>query len=55
VAIAAHLKRTTQAGNGWLAEHLSMGKPGSVSLYVSRVRREPGQSEIHQFIQRLEH
>ena len=55
VAIAAHLKGTTQAGNGWLAEHLSMGKSGSVSFYVSRARREAAGSEIHQYIQILEH
>jgi REP element-mobilizing transposase RayT len=54
VAIAVHLKRTTQAGNGWLAEHLGMGKPGSVSFYVSRARRAGRRAQIQQSIQKLE-
>ena len=55
VAIAVHLKRATQAGNGWLAEHLGMGKPGSVSFYVSQARTGTAVIEIKQLIQKLEH
>jgi putative transposase len=34
VAIAFHMKRTTQATNGWLAEALRMGGGVAVSQYV---------------------
>lgn len=38
VAVAAHLKRTTQAGNRWIAQRLNMGSPVAVSQYVSQAR-----------------
>ena len=34
VMIAALLRSTTAVGNGWIAERLSMGHPGSVSRLV---------------------
>lgn len=39
VAIAAHWKTTTQAGNRWLSEQLHMGSPVAVSQYVGALRR----------------
>jgi hypothetical protein len=39
VAIAAHLKRTTQATNGWLAHALQMGGGVAVSQYVGAFRK----------------
>lgn len=37
-AIAHELKQTTQASNRWLTEHLHMGRPEAVSVYVGRHR-----------------
>jgi hypothetical protein len=39
VALAAELKQTTQATNGWIAERLNMGSGVAVSQYVGRWRR----------------
>ncbi len=39
VAIAAHWKTTTQAGNRWLSEQLHLGSPVAVSQYVGALRR----------------
>jgi hypothetical protein len=39
VALAAQLKRTTQARNAWLAEHLHMGRAEAVSSHVTKHRR----------------
>ncbi len=41
VAIAAQLKQSTQASNGWLCAQLHMGTPVGVSQMVGRLRR-PG-------------
>ena len=38
IAVAAHLKRTTQASNRWLAERLRMGSPVAVCQYVRAFR-----------------
>jgi putative transposase len=38
VQLAAVMKMATAAGNAWLAERLSMGKPASVSQFVRRFR-----------------
>jgi REP element-mobilizing transposase RayT len=43
VALAALLKRTTGASNGWLAERLDMGTPASVSQFVRRFRLAHGE------------
>lgn len=53
VAIAVHLKTSTQVSNGWLAEHLSMGSPTSVSIYVSQVRRGASNRQLNTLIKRL--
>jgi putative transposase len=42
IAIAAHLKQTTQASNRWIAGRLAMGTPVSVSQLVGQARRHPG-------------
>jgi putative transposase len=42
IAIAAHLKRTTQASNTWLNAQLRMGSPVAVSQYVSLFARHGG-------------
>jgi REP element-mobilizing transposase RayT len=42
VAIAAHLKTTTQASNCWLSERLQMGSAVAVSQYVGQLRRAGG-------------
>jgi hypothetical protein len=39
VAVAAHLKATTQAPNGWLTERLQMGTAVAVSHHVGQMRR----------------
>jgi REP element-mobilizing transposase RayT len=39
VAVAGHLKQSSQAGNGWLAVRLHMGKPGALSQYVGQMQR----------------
>ena len=44
VAIALHLKQTTQASNGWLCERLHMGTPVGVSSLVGKLRRQGGPS-----------
>ena len=41
VRLAAAMKRTTAASNGWLAARLSMGEPASVSQFVRRWELEP--------------
>ncbi len=41
VAVAAWMKRETDASNGWLAEHLKMGNPTGVSQVVGAVTRQP--------------
>jgi len=42
VAVAAHLKATTQADNRWLAARLHLGSPTGVSFLTGKLRR--GQS-----------
>ena len=39
VALAAHLKQTTQARNAWLAQHLHMGRAEALSSHVAKHRR----------------
>jgi putative transposase len=51
IAIAAHLKRTTQATNRWLTEHLRMGSPVAVSQYVSALRHK--NEQIDRLLRRL--
>ena len=54
IAVAARLKATTNVSNGWLAEALRMGKPGSVSIYVSQVRRGKADAEVQRLIKKFE-
>jgi len=42
IAVAAHLKATTDAPNSWLATKLAMGSPGYLSKHVSAMRAQPG-------------
>ena len=42
VAVAAHLKATTDVSNGWLAERLGMGSPTYVSKHVGLLRQGIG-------------
>ena len=37
VLLAAAMKQSTSVSNGWLAEHLQMGQPASVSQFVRRL------------------
>ena len=37
VLLAAAMKQSTSVSNGWLAEHLQMGRPASVSQFVRRL------------------
>lgn len=55
IAIAAHLKRSTQANNHWLTEQLHMGTPAAVSQYVSAFRHShsPDQSLIQYLTEKL--
>lgn len=41
VRLAAAMKRTTAASNGWLATQLAMGQPASVSQFVRRWELDP--------------
>src|SRR5690606_25888405 len=41
VLCAALLKRRTSVSNEWIAEHLAMGHPASMSQHVNRMRRDP--------------
>lgn len=41
IAVATHLKETTDVSNSWLAEQLSMGSPFYVSKHVGLHRRLP--------------
>ena len=43
VALAALVKRTTSASNGWLARRLAMGAPASASQFVRRHRHAGGE------------
>ncbi|MDO8544639.1 MAG: hypothetical protein Q7S40_29710 [Opitutaceae bacterium] len=52
VAVAARMKRTTEASNGWLAERLKMGSATRVSQVVGAVARKPD-SPAAQIYQRL--
>jgi hypothetical protein len=52
--LAAQLKATTNASYGWLAQTLRMGKPGSVSTYVSQVRQDKAGVEVQRLIRILE-
>ena len=45
IVIADEIKRTTQATNGWIAEHLNMGSGTAVSQYVGLWRRNTGASK----------
>lgn len=42
VSLARLLREKHLAGNSWIAERLSMGRPGTVSQYVNRHKREGG-------------
>jgi hypothetical protein len=42
VAVAAHLKGTTDVSNGWLASQLDMGTPAYVSKHVGLLQRSGG-------------
>ena len=45
VRLAAVMKQGTSVSNGWLAERLNMGRPGSVSQYVRRHKLAGGTEE----------
>ena len=46
IVVADEIKRTTQAPNGWIAEHLNMGSGAAVSQYVGQWRREESAGRI---------
>jgi hypothetical protein len=52
VAVAAHLKATTDVPNGWLAEQLDMGSPFYVSKQAGLLRRNPD-GEAQKWLKRL--
>jgi putative transposase len=54
VAVAAHLKKNTDASNGWLATQLEMGSPFYVSKYVGILRRSGCNIETSRLIRLLE-
>jgi len=55
IAVAVHLKHSTQASNRWLADQLQMGSAVAVSQYVSAFRhqRSPDQLQIHALTEKL--
>ncbi len=52
VAVACHLKETTDVSNGWLTKRLEMGSPIYVSKHVGLMRRSSG-SVAHQLHARI--
>jgi len=55
IAVAVHLKHSTQASNRWLAEQLHMGSAVAVRQYVSAFRhlRSPDQLLIQALTEKL--
>jgi len=55
IAVAVHLKHSTQATNRWLADQLQMGSAVAVSQYVSAFRhqRSPEQLQIQALTEKL--
>ena len=55
IAIAAHLKQSTDASNHWLTEQLQMGTPVAASQYVSAFRHHHSfdQSVIQRLTEKL--
>jgi len=45
VRLAAMMTQVTLVSNGWLAQRLQMGVPGSVTRYVRRLRLHGGVSQ----------
>ena len=45
IVLAAWLKERCSAKNSWLAEHLSMGHPASMSSLLSKFRKHPSKEE----------
>lgn len=55
VRLAAAMKRSTAASNGWLATRLAMGRPASVSQFVRRWELDPmRRREIDRLLSRVE-
>lgn len=52
VALAAHLQRTTDASNPWLAQQLNMGSAAYVSKHIGLAQRQPT-SEVAEWLDRL--
>jgi putative transposase len=52
VAVAAHLKATTDVANGWLAERLDMGSHVYVSKHVGLLRQQAGSAR--RWLERLD-
>ncbi len=52
VAVAIHLKQTTDGSNRWLAQQLAMGSAAYVSKLVGQSRRQPTPA-VTQWLQRL--
>jgi len=55
IAVAVHLKHSTQASNRWLTDQLHMGSAVAVSQYVSAFRhqRSPDQLQIQALTEKL--
>jgi putative transposase len=53
VAVAAHLKATTDVSNRWLADKLDMGSPFYVSKHVGLLLRQPGPTAAWQWLDHL--
>jgi hypothetical protein len=54
VAVAAHLKKNTDASNGWLAIQLEMGSPFYVSKHVGILRRNGSKTGTSRLLRLLE-
>ena len=54
VAVAAFLKRKTQASNPWIAKKLNMGTPNGVSHYVGLINQAPGRKIYEILIKEIE-
>jgi putative transposase len=52
LAVAAHLKATTDVPNPWLAEKLEMGSGFYVSKHVGHLRKNP-EHPAHRILQQI--
>jgi hypothetical protein len=56
VLLAAAMKQSSSASNGWLSERLAMGKPASVSQFARRlVLTDKGARAVRRLLSQVKH